>query len=185
MDILLPAAARALALENGEIEAAFDLSPRSDEHSGKLNRSLAYWLFETTLAYIIFKSWLPLADVDWEVSYPDHNTEKADLVVHGPSDANGTEFPVVIECKWWMNTGTKTTTALEGDIRKLRTWTGNARRVLLTFWHSPDDAEDRDWKDVEDFCARQTGVSVFWTARFRIHHHEGRRHFATAALEVV
>ncbi len=182
LDQLLPQAARALALENARLQGAFDLSPRptSDDRSGQLNRSLAYWVFETTLAYEIFKGWLPLADVDWEVSYPSNAGQKADLVVYERSQP-----VIVIECKWWMRSDALTVNSLAADVSKLLTWPGEqVRRVLLTFWHSPDGHHQRDWNDVLRFCGT-VGCSPVWRARFPIHHHaSAHHHFALAALQL-
>jgi len=182
------AAARALATENARLQSAFDLSPRSssDSRSGQLNRSLAYWVFETTLAYEIFKAWLPLADVDWEVSYPTNPGKKADLVVYEHDKPS-----IVVECKWWMNSQSKTESSLHDDAAKLLSWTDeNVRHILLTFWHSPDADELKDWKDVADFCASRGGkpytCDLLWNASFPIHHHlSPRHHFVLAAIEVV
>jgi hypothetical protein len=124
---LLSSAARALQEEDAELS-------RLLARNAEANRGLLYWLFETTLVYIIFKAWLKEGiDVEWEVAYVKANASKGDLLVRH----NGRRH-ALFEAKWWPDNSTKTSRFLESDLYKMASWKGSLKvRVLLCFWFTP------------------------------------------------
>jgi len=114
---------------------------------------LAYWLYETTLVYVIYKAWLPLAHVAWEYN-PKH--DKASTKLPRPDESPQGKKPAkgpgtvdlavlnkqgtqkwLFEAKWWRSS--KDTALVARDAGKL----GDRRfgkkvngRFLLTFWYS-------------------------------------------------
>jgi hypothetical protein len=149
---LLPRAVRALWEEDRRLAEAFAASPVPNLQA---NRGLAYYLFETTLVYAIFKDWLRYCDAACEVGYPDAPTSKADLLVR-----EGGAPTLVCEAKWWWSNAPYGTRGLEGDIQKLLSWPDPTRKMLLTFWHSPAARDDEEFDHVVRFAAGLTTAIV-------------------------
>ncbi len=115
---------------------------------------LTYWLFETTLVYLIFKAWAPRRYVEWDwVGSTNRATglrNPIDLVVEVA--ANGREFG--IEAKWWSTR--RVGLAMDLDANKLLEWMGEKRAnrsgFLLGFWWTKaehlagDQADARAWR---------------------------------------
>lgn len=113
----------------------------------KADRGLAYWLFETTLVYTIFKAWIPKTCVEWEAKYPpkekdvktrlerhkikNYQNKTCDLIV----TSNGKK-KCLFEAKWWQNKQKKTVNGLKEDIIKMVRWKKGERCFLMTFWFS-------------------------------------------------
>lgn len=151
---LLPAAVTALHDEDRRLSAAFAAAPNNPRLAPR-NQGLGYWLFETTLVYTIFKSWLPLAETDWEAPYPV-GAKKADLLVLVDGAPR-----YVFEAKWWMTTIMDD--ELRGDIEKMKRWSGLMGRFLLTFWRSPKTPAiwQSDIDGVRRFCKDCDGTLVY------------------------
>lgn len=147
---LFERASAALAKENRALERAFAATKaKNGHHYLKVGHGLTYWLFETTLVYVIFKDWLRDTPVVWEHALARSRDEKkgqktVDLVVFD----DGREEAAVeaaIEAKWWNDSRKKTRSSLESDVKKLRAGFPDAkRRYLMTFWWCKrDEAEFR------------------------------------------
>lgn len=152
---LLPAAAEALYTEDRQLFAAFGASPSRDKLTG-LNQGLGYWLFETTLAYVVFRAWLRCGWAIWESKYEKQN-RIADLVVVDSVGGN-----LVFEAKWWMS---NSTSALVKDMGKIREWRHAKGRYLMAFWHSPftQIQWDRDLAQVISFCGKEAQLTYMAT----------------------
>lgn len=144
---LLHEAFEAVRLENENLRSAFEQATDGAFYDG-INRSLAYTVFETNLAYSVFKRWIPMARVRWEAQYPG-SARRADLVVYNDLDPGKEDW--VVELKWWPNEHSKTLGILAADLEKMRAWKGVKGRVLLGFWFSPDSDHSKDTRAVEKF----------------------------------
>jgi len=151
---LMRSARDALRKEDELLAGTFQRAPNTirelyQQHPAT-NEGLGYWLFETTLVYTIFKSWIPVAKTMWEGRYQDVPNLTADLVVH--PDPNRPNTTWGFEAKWWTSMGKKSTNALLSDADKLLRWRGLSERWLLTFWISPSHARDTDVQEIREFC---------------------------------
>jgi hypothetical protein len=187
---LLNSAARALQEEDAELS-------RLLARNAEANRGLLYWLFETTLVYIIFKAWLKEGiDVEWEVAYAKAKASKGDLVVRD----NGLPH-ALFEAKWWPNKSAKTLSFLESDLYKMASWKGPlGARVLLCFWFTPTPGGPTllgpkrpclisDTNDLKRLCAHsELRVEPIYVASFDTDiarcRGKGGAYFGLAALEV-
>ncbi len=163
---LLECAAKALEQENKALESAFGRREHTWGPELKpVNKSLAYWVFETNLVYTIFKSWLTMIEeprVEWECPYPKTD-QKADLVIRG---TGGDTPTLVFECKWWKNNDGETLDSIHNDLKKLRLWqSDDVRHYLVTFWWGWD--WKTDWRQVNDANLKQS--PPIWAAKFPIH----------------
>lgn len=136
-------AARALAAEDLLLRDGIKAARQSANARYAFDRvgaGLSYWLYETTLVYIIWRSWMLQGEAaawDWtakdlsSAQGPIRGTgrERFDLVLLGDQ---GPSF--IFEAKWWNDHGSKTRKAIEADINKLRRYSGRARKALLLFW---------------------------------------------------
>lgn len=133
-------------------------------------RGLTYWLFETTLVYLIFRAWVRIDHVAWEYAVgpsserPDAYTErrrgaseKCDIVLLGNTNSPVAAF----EAKWWN--AELSGRALLSDVKKLRRTCPIIDKFLLTFWWSTDT--EKDFKDAELFCSKN-GLSLVYCASF-------------------
>lgn len=153
----------ALEKEDSKLNKLFEESELKGFYDN-CSKGLSYWLFETTIVYIIFKSWIPNVKVVWEGSYFDtprkemlahkhqysvnKNQKKADLIIYG----NDNEKEAIIEAKWWLCNNKKTLISLNDDINKLNKVNNESiQKYLLTFWYSPNEAYEDDIKDTKDF----------------------------------
>ncbi len=105
---------RAIGAEDRTLSAAF---AAGDQAHGPLyqeaNRGLSYPVFETTLAYILFRTWIARTGVTWEHRYATQKHERhADLVLCGRDGSPET----VIEIKWWPGNQRKGLAGLEADL---------------------------------------------------------------------
>ncbi|MEP7124129.1 MAG: hypothetical protein ABJE95_24595 [Byssovorax sp.] len=174
---LLRAAAEALQSEEHVLNKAFERG--SAAFYGGVNQGLAYHLYETTLVYLIFKSWLPLTEVVWDAHKARGYGGAMDLVVfneHKPRYA--------FEAKWW-NYG-KAEVLFEHDISKLRHFKSqqDARGFLITFWWASADKLDAYSRKVAN-VATQNGWQRIYQARFPIQVNDLEQpHFVLDAIEV-
>jgi hypothetical protein len=135
---LMRTAVHALKREDTELRAAF--SALGKRAKAGLNRGLGYWLYETTLVYIVFKEWIRRKEhVVWD--WPEGDERKrVDLRVQRKwKDQWGFEFK-------WCNT-TKGTTALADDAIKLQQMIEKktlARGFLVAVWWNKRDARAPD-----------------------------------------
>jgi hypothetical protein len=154
----LRAAMDALRQEDLVLKHVFESCLDTDKQFySKRNQGLSYYLFETTLAYVIFKVWLSLGRVEWESSYP-HSSEKADLVVFDQIPQNRARW--VFEAAWWWNYSRKQIDKLLYDADKLLTWPDADGRILLTFWYGKVDSWPKDSSKIEDVIAHEFNNSV-------------------------
>jgi hypothetical protein len=146
----------ALQQENESLAAAFQ-PPQQPPRSfyKETNQSLAYWVFETTLVYILFKAWLPSERVRWEDGYPGSRKNKADLVIF--RDDNNPKARWVFEAKWWLIMSDKMLRFIRADLEKLLRWRDTDGRVLLAFWYSPQHRRQKDLNEVDLFCHNPIG----------------------------
>jgi len=173
----MTAAMRALHKEDRALKKAFESCPSKSMVVS--NKGLGYWLFESTLVYMIFKAWLPHGEVAWEAAYKN-SRKKADLKVK----VRGETW--VIEAKWWPNTQKKTMKSLHSDINKMQKL-HRERRFLLTFWISPCRAWSTERPEVENIGME--GVALRYIGRFRTDMERtrgkgGGSNFALALFEV-
>jgi hypothetical protein len=145
-----------LALKH-EDHQLFGLLRKANADYSKVSHGLAYWLYETTLVYLIFKSWIPFGEVKWDCSnqykgnprddkvrdYENGNPLKCDLVLK----KTGSEFEYYFEAKWWLNMQNKILASLNIDLDRLRKNTDSKNRFLLTFWWSTETTK----KTIKDF----------------------------------
>src|ERR1019366_8088020 len=94
---LLDSAATSLANEDEALKKAFDNAKMPSFYAG-VNHGLAYAVFETQLVYAIFKSWIPMANVEWESKAYEGSPYRADLAV---CDDGSNTPSLVFEAKWW------------------------------------------------------------------------------------
>jgi len=157
-------AKEALEAEDRQLRRQFAAARR--QHEGAypdVASGLAYWLFETTLVYSVFKRWLTEVHVAWEypTSPPHPNCmtakgakTKCDLVVF--SDWKGTAVEAAIEAKWWNSNTPKADRYIREDVTKLRQFPGDTvRRYLMTFWWSLKRSYDHDLAHVKGFCEKE------------------------------
>jgi hypothetical protein len=186
---LLIDGACALKKEDRELRRLLEKSPYARKL--KVNKGLAYTLFETTLVYLIFKAWLAKGKhVQWEMGYNENRRRKADLTV------GSGKVSIRIECKWWLDNKRKTVDGITADIKKLR-GERNGRRVLLTFWWGCE-GDCRNWGLIKDkmtigkkLSPMRDSVFPIFMAKFPTsienkaeQHHEHKQHFVIAAFEV-
>jgi hypothetical protein len=161
--LLLPAATRGLHEEDQKLANTFRRAPSSNRLFER-NQGLGYWLFETTLVYIIFKSWLPLAEIEWEVRYPPECSpthKSADLVIFANNIAR-----YVFEAKWWM-TNSMNVEILK-DIARTRSWPHLEGRFILAFWRSRCQPATwvSDLSAVRQFC-KEHQIRLIYVGAFR------------------
>ncbi|MCA9619778.1 MAG: hypothetical protein KC731_12215 [Myxococcales bacterium] len=135
----------ALHEEERRLNLAFTSSAEHLEYA-HINRGLAYWLYETTLVYVVFRAWIPLVHVTWDY---DRGAKRGpiDLTVR----KNG-ELVRAFEAKHWMHNGNGPLDRLEQDRQKLSA-SGAPKQYLMTFWHTADVKKDLVSADVA--CQRQ------------------------------
>jgi hypothetical protein len=172
---LMTIAAHALRAADAALNAAFLASRALRTGQITWNEGLAYPVFETTVVYEVFKAWLPIASVHWEVRYEGGSQKQADLVVEGKST-------MVFEFKWWLSNQAKALGCLQEDVNKLREWPGpGVERILVALWWGWDWDQDR--RDIE--AARVEHADLAWLSRFPTHVRQHTdAYFALAGLSV-
>ena len=132
---------------------------------------LTYWVYETTLVYLIFKAWAPHKYVVWDWEGPPNaisgRKNPVDLIL---TVEPGQEFG--IEAKWW-NTQ-RAELAMDTDANKLLNWIERApqrRGFLMAFWWTDfgslatDQDDARAWRDPQaSFTRLSSVVSNIWTS---------------------
>lgn len=189
---LFKAALAALRTEDESLQKCFKKSDTTVAHG------LTYWLFETTLVYLIFKAWLPKANVYWEhalereVARRPNPTivgrsgahEKCDLAIRG----NGADGRIVaaFEAKWWNNSSTKTKASLIEDANKLRRGFPDpaVQKYLLTFWWGHHTAYKNDLAGAKDTWRREDKLKVIDHGTFDTKLIDGDGYFALGLLQV-
>lgn len=136
------AAAVALAIEDRHLNVALTSTKGDAYRASGVAAGLTYWLYETTLVYLVFKSWAPRWHVKWDFVRASEQHRgpggPIDLVVTSNVGAGEIAF----EAKWWT---TRTGKALWDDAEKLGKWVRAAAdgehraRYLLAFWWSDAD----------------------------------------------
>lgn len=153
-----------LLLRNG-IEAARQ-SAVSRNAFDRVGAGLSYWLYETTLVYIIWRSWMLQGEAaawDWtakdlsSAQSPMHDAarEQLDLVLLGE---RGPRF--IFEVKWWNDPSTKTRSAIEADINKLRRFSSSASTALLLFWLETKAQSDGYEAEVAQFAKMNSLTNI-------------------------
>ena len=143
VDSLMKAAVAALRREDEELNTA--LSALDKRARSGLNRGLGYWLYETTLVYVVFKEWIRHRHyVVWDWPNIDRGSKRVDLRVRPKRKGEwGFEFK-------WCNTGTSTN-ALEADAKKLREMMKDelSRGFLVGVWWNKCTSNGVIAKDVK------------------------------------
>lgn len=163
---LFLSAAEALLKEDTRLETAFRRVSRGaeargaggavDAAYGTVGHGLSYWLYETTLVYLVFRSWIEAGyAVAWDWTGVDleararssvgdvrpERKKRYDLVQFGANR----QIKRVFEAKWW---NTNDMGRLEGDVQKLSFQserpTQGAERYLLVFWWGTNFDKDRN-----------------------------------------
>jgi hypothetical protein len=198
---LLHEALVALRREDSDLRGLFENSPCS---YADVSHGLAYWLFETTIVYVIFKSWILIADVVWEAGYPANvdmrprppeknpgNHATCDLRIVG-SEENRPDL--WFEAKWWWNMTRERLNELNNDVGRLRRQCAeredNDRGFLISFW--PSWTEDHWATDKDALKGTQGNADIgdlIYFGLFPTHHTEAdkqdpRGYFAMAVFEV-
>ncbi len=150
----------ALEAEDQSLQASFAQSPASGAHG------LTYWVFENTLVYFIFKSWLPKTDVVWEHASKQVGPgahQKCDLVILDSHVAVG-----AFEAKWWNTNDPKTWRALVDDASKLRRnfSSKQCEKYLLTFWWGQLKDWIQDVTDAEAACKKAPRLHLVEKGKF-------------------
>lgn len=161
---LLTLAAEALYDEDDALYAAFSASPSSAFGPAR-NHGLAYWLFETTLVYFVFKRWLLAGfGAEWEYPYLGDRQAKADLITVDTQNAPDRLF----EVKWWNRDDAKTNQRVIDDVRKLLSWDGTIHRYLITFWTENIEDFNRPLEDERHLerCQKLVGSEIVHASRF-------------------
>lgn len=155
---LCTAASRELEREDRALQAAFEEGAKRG-HYGEVGQGLTYWLYETTLVYIIFRAWIPIANVAWEHAIGSSSTrpseisagrrgasEKCDLMLLDDKNAPQAAF----EAKWWNSSSAAAGALLLEDAAKLRRTCEDLEKYLLAFWWGTD--AQKDMADATAFC---------------------------------
>jgi hypothetical protein len=161
---------------------------------------LAYWLFETTLVYFVFKAWLKLPGVTvaWEHALRQAEAERSDPDVEGRMGAHEKCDLVLLdgkgnarrafEAKWWTNNSRKTGQALLVDAAKLRRgFDANTEKYLLTFWYGSkaSDTVEADEAAAREFCRAHHGLAVLRVGAFETKLASGKDgYFALGLLKI-
>jgi hypothetical protein len=176
LDRLLNDGLSALQREDDEIGTLLRKSHPKASLEG-FNAGVLYWLYETTLAYLVLKAWLQSTPAHWEHQYPPYmqgtrgSKLKADLVV------NRAGSPVwAFEAKWFPNTQAKMMGYLEHDVARLLRWVELERRFLLIFWSGAAPSFKEDWARRRDAvsqrCGRIAQVEPCWIDAFPADRHD-------------
>jgi len=186
---LFDAALDALEKEDKALNACFKLTDAT------VAKGLTYWLFETTLVYVIFKAWLRHESVFWEHAIGDPTLrpkapvcgrsgahEKCDLAI---VDTAGTVV-AAFEAKWWNDDSSKTWRALVDDANKLRRGfrQSTVEKYLLTFWWGTESSWERDLKAAQDACAADGSLLLVHADRFATQLLTGAGYFALGMIHV-
>ena len=134
---LFKAALLALHKEDVELKSLFDAA--SDHQYKDTSHGLAYWLYETTVVYLIFKAWIPLGKVTWEKRKSEKPTEHVDLEIKMESQTYR------FEAKWWWNMHQDMMESIKYDIDRLKEDIIGSG-YLITFWPSPQNW----WENITD-----------------------------------
>lgn len=192
LESLLNSANHALKKEDNHLKKIFKES-KFKQFYDNYNQGLSYWLFETTLVYIIFKAWISLETVEWEYSYPNNKLKKCDLVVFTGESYLREKSRVkwIFESKWWLNKKTsKPISLIKKDINKIKSWKNNINtpegRYILTFWHSKQCDLYENLEKVLRFTEKkENGVKLIYYDYFKTHYskkEETQKAFFTMAV---
>jgi hypothetical protein len=114
---------------------------------------LTYWLYETTLVYLIFRAWARRWYVKWDWARIGNSRRRLDLVL----EVGRRSRECGLEAKWW-NTR-QGGWSMTYDQEKLRDWRrGNKQRreaFLVAFWwvEDPENAPKKVRKKYKDYVA--------------------------------
>jgi hypothetical protein len=149
-----------VALQREDRALNLALRQNQTEAYAKVNQGLGYWLYETTLVYVIFKAWAPMLHVVWDWPASAGQKRRADLQILEDGKTSH-----AFEAKW-CNTGANA--ALKSDAQKIRTtFSGTPRRFLLAFWWNKVEKADADIKWLEHQCAKDAcNASGWFVGRF-------------------
>lgn len=140
-------------------------------------QGLAYWLYETTLVYLIFKRWVAMAPVVWDWDR-GRRGGALDLVVR--QRRARTKIRYAFEAKWWNAGGPA---LFANDDSKLQALS-HGRGFVMAFWWSESSRLPKHDSAVGDF-SRRAGWSRIYQATFPMHHHRrGDWRFAMDVIEV-
>ena len=176
---LMEVAAAALYAEDQHLARILDAGSAHGATSthpaiANVGHGLSYWVYETTLVYVIWRAWLESGHVaawDWtlqELALRDRIRKgegglRYDLVLYESS----VEPHMVFEAKWWNLDTDRVRSALDEDAAKLRgsRFFAKARKFLIVFWHEQESESARMFRDVEAY-ANGARFAIRGTARF-------------------
>jgi hypothetical protein len=188
----------------GLIEMAGATEPESaSRHSANgAGRGLSYWVYETTLVYIVWRAWMKegkATALDWSgaqlegaaATRSKDGGKSYDLVVFSAKPRHG----FVFEAKRWNYSPDAMTTAIRADANKLRKMPRelplleDPQRYILLFWYKgPDTRDDRKLLQLASFCKEASlapaGKATFpawlWRGKTQL-----RGSFVLSALKVL
>jgi hypothetical protein len=163
-------AASTLYREDAELHASLSLSASRASYS-QCAAGLSYWVYETTLVYLIFKAWAPHKHVVWDWDGPQNATSgrknPIDLILEVEPGRQ-----IGIEAKWWNSTTKRVELGLDADASKLLSWvaTKPAQRTgfLLAFWWTDSERLEKDQSDAASWRQRNQRELVY-RASFATH----------------
>jgi hypothetical protein len=180
-DRLFWAALAGLQAEDAALNQCFTKHTKYTKNAYRdVAHGLTYWLFETTLVYVIFKAWIPKVHVIWEhpLRQPKPRRtsrsgrggafRKCDLIVK-----EGGKTVMAFEAKWWNDNTARTFASLEADAKKLRTAfpaRANVDRYILSFWSGWESDWVKDVDKANKLLARVNGLTLQRQDRFTTKH---------------
>ncbi len=139
----------------------------------RVGHGLSYWVYETTLVYVIWRAWIESGRVaawDWTL----RELAGRERIPHGDGGLRydlvlfrGDEPHAVFEAKWWNLDTDAVRLALDEDAAKLRgsRFFAGARKFLIVFWFEQKTQSDEMQRDVATFCAA-AGLTFRGSAKF-------------------
>ncbi|HTA88523.1 MAG TPA: hypothetical protein VK745_03070 [Polyangiaceae bacterium] len=155
-------AADALSKEDVALREALRNSIAASQYK-ECAAGLTYWLFETTLVFVVFKAWAPHRYVEWDCTGPTNRVTRQknpiDLVV---KEQSGRELG--IEAKWWNSQ--RVELSLDTDANKLLNWIdegaeGKRAAFLLAFWWTTEASLLHNQKEALEWCKRKGRQLVY------------------------
>jgi hypothetical protein len=165
---------------------------------GNVAPGLTYWLYETTLVYLVFRAWAPHHFVAWDytpVSASDGDDRRSSPEGRRGSGRQQMDLAVTIdnqswafEAKWW-NTP-KSSASLADDAGRLDRWRrpdpGGRKAFLMAFWWSEGPLREQLPRELEqvDAWAGAHSCELRYRASFPTRGPEADRRFFVDVLQV-
>lgn len=181
---LFKAALLTLRDEDKKLQCLFE-SAVPDDLYNDTSHGLAYWLYETTIVYLIFKAWILYGKTIWDSGYDKSLPPQIDEVINRKNRkycdlvVNIGKEQFFFEVKWWRNMHKKTLGALQKDVNKLRKNKKNATGYLITLWYSweqnhwikNDNSPNKTNTDIEEVAkfSSSNGCKIEYFGAFPTH----------------